>query len=434
MKETVLKVICVLLLMLTLSLSSFSNASGKLKFKNFDRNVSLVPTSKLGPETESVTKGTYRFKSKLLGRRQAPFTVQVAHRLIVKVDKRFNKESLKQTHVAVSGVSSLFEMQSANYFLLDLSETESLAKLIKFFAKLDGVYLVQPDILQLKQAAQTKPKQHDHKFLRKAKGEYVPPVYIEQLSIEKLWQESKGRGVKIAVIDDGFDLSHADLRHVKPVFAYDLHSQTLDAQSENKEQHGSKVLGVIFANHRTNDIKGIAPRADLIALRHVDTWTSKTLISFNLAKLAEADIINASWHSQMLLEPVADVVNDLAQHGREGKGVAVVFAAGNQAKEILPLSIEGALEKALVVGASDNQGQLLPFSSYGDSVDAYLYGGNTITTGSKGEYIQFGGTSLSAAVASGYLALLLSKDPSLSLQDLNKQLVQAAKPISDAKQ
>ena len=56
-------------------------------------------------------------------------------------------------------------------------------------------------------------------------------------------------------------------------------------------------------------------------------------------------------------------------------------------------------------------------------MDAYVYG-KTAPAVVPGGYGRFSGTSLSAAVASGYFALLLSQDPSLTLHQLVARLQQ----------
>ena len=273
--------------------------------------------------------------------------------------------------------------------------------------------LVQPDILQLSHAAET--------TVDYSRNSSV----LDQLGIPLKWSTTLGAGIKIAVIDDGFDLAHEDFRQLKTGFSYDLHTQQLNAAPiYAKETHGTKIAGIIFADHSDVGISGIAPSAEFIAIRHTDTWTSKTLIGFHLARLAGADIINASWNSQWLLEPVADAITELAGRGRDGKGIAVVFAAGNNHMDIQPFSIEAALEPAIVVGALNRGGFKLPTSNFGNTVDMYVYGGQMRSTVPDDGYGNFAGTSLSAAIVSGTAALLLSENPQLTLVQLEEKLLQ----------
>ena len=208
-----------------------------------------------------------------------------------------------------------------------------------------------------------------------------PSPYIDFLDLKLLWEKSKGEGVKIAIIDDGFNLMHEDLQHIKTSFSFDSESGELNARPHHhKDSHGTKVAGIIFAAHNQKGIDGVAPEAQIITLRQPDTWTSNTIRSFQLAKLAGASVINCSWHSHWLAQPIKEIVDELAQHGRKGKGIAVIFAAGNEGKKILPDSIEASKESAIVVGSQSADYTRLKSSNYGETVDLEIYGARAQTT------------------------------------------------------
>lgn len=343
------------------------------------------------------------------------FNVKLSHRLILKTASNISKQDVYLYHQQVKKVTELFKGVENNYYSLTLKQPDELSSVLKNLRKLQnknsGIELVQPDILQIKTKAETSVSPNK------------ASPYIPLLNIQSLWTKTKGKGVKVAVIDDGFNLNHPDLHHKKPTFTYDAETGKLDSLPRlSIDGHGTKVAGIIFAGHNQIGIDGIAPEADFIALRQPDTWTSNTLLSFQLAKLAGASIINCSWHSQWLLQPIVDVVNELAQHGRDSKGIAVIFAAGNEGKEIKPGSTESAIDSAIVVAANDAEFNRLRFSNYGESVDVMTYGKGVKTTLASGGYGMFAGTSLAAAIVSGLSALLLSENPEMSLQELTQQL------------
>jgi len=245
--------------------------------------------------------------------------------------------------------------------------------------------------------------------------------------LDSLRQQSNGRGVKIAIIDDGIDLQHPRLRHVNLAFAYDTSLRQLVAQPvTQRDTHGTRVAGILFASADSEGVAGLAPEAELIAIRQPDSWTSNTLLAFHLAALAGADVINCSWHTAWLLEPVNDVVEELATQGRNGKGTAVVFAAGNQGRQIGANASEAAINAAIVVAAADAQGRLLASSNFGASVDVQMYGGAVDSTAVNGTHDAIGGTSLASAMVSGLAALMIAADPQLDLHALLKQLKHVA--------
>jgi subtilisin len=367
--------------------------------------------------------------------------VSLSQRLIVRASG-LNKASLQAVDSRIASVSELYLMPEANYYSVALHTRDQLPGVLSVLNNTPDISLVQPDILQLTirtetgntEAISTEAIGNETGLVDVARNDARNPPktmlnsapYFSQLDIPTLWQTTKGRGVNIAVIDDGFALNHEELRSTDVVFTYDAERRVQDVSPQTElDIHGTKVIGTIFAAHDGHGIDGIAPEASLIAIRQPSTWTSNTLLSFYLSKLSDADIVNASWNSQWLLEPLADIVSDLARNGRGGKGTAVVFSAGNNGAEQTSNqgidSNEASLLDAVVIGSDDGTGHRTRFSNYGNSVDAYI-DGKPAPALVVGGYGRFSGTSLSTAVASGYFALLLSQDPSLSLDQLLARL------------
>lgn len=396
-----------------LSVLWISNAFAcDIPFQNFNKTDCLTPVANI---SNGANQGSdvYQVSGKSL-------QVSLSNRLIVRASG-FTKPSLQALDSRIVAVSELYLMPEANYYLVTLNTRDQLSAVMKVFKDISNISLVQPDILQLTVRTEVG---------RTETREQAPSLnsapYFSQLDIPALWQTTKGRDVKVAVIDDGFELSHEELRFTDVVFSYDAERRVQDVSPKSElDIHGTKVIGTIFAAHDGRGIDGIAPEASLIAIRQPSTWTSSTLLSFYLSKLSDADIVNASWNSQWLLEPLADIVSDLARNGRGGKGTAVVFSAGNNGAEQTSIegidSNEASLLNAVVIGSDDGIGHRTRFSNYGSSVDAYIYGKPAPALVSGG-YGRFSGTSLSTAVASGYFALLLSNNPSLTLDQLVAQL------------
>lgn len=398
-----------------LSVLWISNAFAcDIPFQNFNKTDCLTPVANI---SNGANQGSdvYQVSGKSL-------QVSLSNRLIVRASG-FTKPSLQALDSRIASVSELYLMPEANYYLVTLNTRDQLSAVMKVFKDISNISLVQPDILQL--TVRTEVGRTETRDQAPAPA-LNPAPYFSQLDIPALWQTTKGRDVKVAVIDDGFALSHEELRFTDVVFSYDVERKVQDVSPKSElDIHGTKVVGTIFAAHDGRGIDGIAPDASLIAIRQPTTWTSSTLLSFYLSKLSDADIVNASWNSQWLLEPLADIVTDLARNGRGGKGTAVVFSAGNNGTEQTSLlgihSNEASLLDAVVIGSDDGIGHRTRFSNYGSSVDAYIYGKPAPALVSGG-YGRFSGTSLSTAVASGYFALLLSNNPSLTLDQLVAQL------------
>ncbi len=91
-------------------------------------------------------------------------------------------------------------------------------------------------------------------------------------------QGASGDGVRVAIIDSGFMGNHPDLR-----FNSKLSRSVMDgppgetwvssAPNVNNGWHGTYVAGVIAARDDGRGIVGVAPRADLVAIRAIATMT-----------------------------------------------------------------------------------------------------------------------------------------------------------------
>lgn len=380
-------------------------ASETIKFKQFKEVVTLI------------NKGDH-YEVEKTGQK-----VNLSNRLIVKATRKVNNKRIVKADKSIVKAQELYVGKKFRYFALHIEDGKISSNLIRNILRKKGIEHVQPDMLQIRQSAHG--GGHTHKKITKEQRiARALPRYLKALGVKKLWKQTTGSGTRIAVIDDGFDLDHPDLKHVKSVFAYDAQTQQLNADPQlTIDSHGTKVAGIVFAAHNEKGVDGIAPNAELIAIRQPETWTSNTLLSFNIARSNNADIINCSWNSHWLLEPMVDIINDLSTYGRDGKGTAVIFAAGNDGKLIEKNSIEASIDSAIVVASSNFLGNKpLKTSNYGDSIDLLVYGQVAKTTLPGGKYGPFSGTSLASAIISGVSSLLLSENPQLTLNELQDKL------------
>ena len=90
------------------------------------------------------------------------------------------------------------------------------------------------------------------------------------INILEAWKMTKGKGVKIAVIDDGGDVNHEDLKE-NIVLAYNVDGQTDDiyhhSDSISDSSHGNNCAGFIAAPINGKGIVGVAPESKLILIR-----------------------------------------------------------------------------------------------------------------------------------------------------------------------
>ena len=123
------------------------------------------------------------------------------------------------------------------------------------------------------------------------------------------------------------------------------------------------------------------------------------------------------------------------EDGREGLGTVFVFSAGNSAAlgdNTNYHNFQNARE-VITVGAVDSAGAAASFTTPGASVLISSYGVDLITTDrvgregvTSGNYTEMSGTSASAPMVSGIVALMLEVNPNLGYRDVQEILAYSA--------
>jgi len=250
-----------------------------------------------------------------------------------------------------------------------------------------------------------------------------------------------GKGIKVAVIDDGIDLNHEDL--VGSVGGrYDLASQSQAVgHSSSSDYHGTAVAGIIGANANSIGIRGVAPESELIIIKYKSKMSdSETISLFNKAVELGADIINCSWGTGNVSPAVRSTIQDIARNGRDGKGVFIVFASGNSGWYMG--NDESAIPEVVAVGATDRTGLRSSYSNFGPFLDVMAPGGDfglgvpTLdpmgSAGTdSGNYDHQIGTSFSTPTVAGAIALALEANPDLTRIELDEYLNETSDKVGN---
>jgi len=257
-----------------------------------------------------------------------------------------------------------------------------------------------------------------------------------------------GKDIKIAVIDDGLDVTHEDLNN-SIIQTYDILTKSQNvAHTYQSDYHGTAITGIIAARKNNKGIQGIASESQIIFLKYKPTMRdSETIELFKKAEEFGADIINCSWGTNDVSESVKEVIQDIAKNGRDGKGIIVVFAAGNNNQDMG--NDESSIPEVISVGSSSENNSRAWYSNFGKNLDLIAPGGEDIgitTLDVMGEngiaildenYIlyddnfAFKGTSASAPIVSGIIALLLEKNESLTRKEIEELLHKQSDKIGD---
>lgn len=232
----------------------------------------------------------------------------------------------------------------------------------------------------------------------------------------------RGKGIKIAIIDDGLQTNHPDLEGAITK-TYNFTTGGTNVSQNGSETHGTSVTGIIGARANKIGIFGIANESEIMFLKYgngIDS--SETIKLFKKAHEFGADIINNSWGTPAgPTDATKDAISYYARNGRDGKGTLIVFATGND--NIRKENDESAIPGVIGVGATNRYNLKASYSNYGNHVDLMAPGANDdfgILT-LYPSYLRlntnlhlFRGTSASAPIVSGALAMLLEVNPNLT--------------------
>jgi subtilisin family serine protease len=234
--------------------------------------------------------------------------------------------------------------------------------------------------------------------------------------VEEAHRWSRGKGVRIAVIDSGIDLAHPDLDR-RVALARDVSGRA--AQAPVADVHGTAVAGIIAADAGNGvGIVGVAPEARLLALRAC--WqragtTAAVCDTLSLAQgiavaLAErADVINLS-----LTGPRDPLLERLLKRALAmGKIVVAAVPEEGAANEGFPASLDGVIA---VASAETSAGRAV------DASVLYAPGRRVLTLRPGGHYDFENGSSMATANVSGIAALVLALAPSSSAADIRRLL------------
>jgi serine protease len=274
---------------------------------------------------------------------------------------------------------------------------------------------------------------------------YASQWYLERLGMPALFDVTIGRPeVRVAVIDSAIEISHPDLAAGvdDPYDAFDDDTDPspnpgeycYDGSEDICDEHGTAVSGIIGARSNNGEgIVGLCSECTLIPIKMLGEGmgaTSADVAAFEHAIDSGAWVINNSWGFTTHIPvpaPLKAVIERAATEPRDGKGAVVVFAAGNDDRELGMDEME-ALDSVLCISATDIYGNPTAYTNYGEPVDVSAPSATYTTSHSAGYTETFGGTSAAAPVVSGVAGWILSAAPELTATEVRTLIVDTAVP------
>jgi len=296
-------------------------------------------------------------------------------------------------------------------------------------------------------------------------------VVDAHVNIEQAWAVTRGKGVTIAVIDDGIDTDHPEFAG-RVVHPFDATMNLSDARPKaTDDSHGTPCAGMACAAGLKDGASGTAPEAFLLPIRlRSGLGSMSEANAFAWAADHGADVISCSWgpsdgkwwdpddpvHSRFAALPDSTrlALEYALTKGRKGKGCVVLFAAGN-GNEDTANDGYAAYPGVIAVGACNDTGKRSAYSDFGSAVwisfpsndhawqpfrhPAPLTQGLRTTDridragDSSDNYTnKFGGTSGACPGAAGVVALMLAVNPDLTPTAIKHLLRKSCKQIDES--
>lgn len=232
-----------------------------------------------------------------------------------------------------------------------------------------------------------------------------------------------GEGVTVAMIDGPVDIESPELSSARIT---DKSPCTVNASAESKS-HGTAVASVLVA-----DGYGVAPKISLLTYTNVD----KTSVPGNdCATAGGLDLTsNASLINHAINDGASLIVNTTGSSDRGNglkwavaravsQGVIITDAIGNEARDETSTGLS-YWSGVVGVSAVDTNGARTSYSSWGQGVAVAAVGGPvTVREYPGNSLVQTNGTSVSAPIVAGFLAMARQKWPDATSNQLLQLLV-----------
>lgn len=252
-----------------------------------------------------------------------------------------------------------------------------------------------------------------------------------------------GKGVKVAVLDTGVDLNHADFTG-RVAAAESFVNGSASAQDGNG--HGTHCAGTACGPQlpgKPGPRHGIAFGAELFIGKVLDDagrgGDGSIMAGINWAVKNGCDIISMSFGGRAMLgDPFSEIYEATATDALQ-RGILFVAAAGNGSARpgrIAPVDHPANCPSIMAVAAVDSELRVAGFSNAGlnaagGKVDIAAPGVGVISAALGGGTSVKDGTSMATPHVAGIAALFVESNPGLKGAALWAKLQQSAMPLTE---
>lgn len=268
---------------------------------------------------------------------------------------------------------------------------------------------------------------------------YAQQWWLDRVHAEEAWESGMGRhDLIVSVVDTGIDYNHPDLAG-KVIKGKDFTKESDGTDPIDGFGHGTHVAGIIGAAANNGEgVAGMAPGVKLLAEKVLAANGAGNLfaIAGGITDSVKrgAKIINLSLGGPAVQDPISSGVG----HWAWKKGVLLVAAAGNSNTKVgTPARY---YDYYMAVGASDHNDNKAKFSNFGPELSVAAPGTNILATtptydcplnklGYAKNYAALQGTSMATPVVAGIAALVWSKHPDWTADQVRAHIEKTADDV-----
>lgn len=257
-------------------------------------------------------------------------------------------------------------------------------------------------------------------------------------AVKALSSDFSGKGVKLAILDTGFNLNHPDFKGRNLVSESFISGESVD----DLNGHGTHCTGIATSgrNQKNNSRYGVAREASIYAGKVLSNdgvgTDSSILAGLEWALINQCKVVSMSLGASISEgEGYSKIYNDLAKKLMD-KGMLLIAAAGNDSNRTLdllkPVNHPANCPNIMAIGALDKKLRIADFSAAGlhgegGEVDIAAPGVQVFSSYKSPEnYRTLNGTSMATPFVSGLAALLWEEFPNAGPLEIWEKLQQNA--------